>query len=51
MILYRAERLSMTGAKVSIVEFALHCRLGPCHDHEPELFSQSLDWTESSDHR
>jgi hypothetical protein len=44
LVLYRAERNTMHGAKVAAMEFALFHLLGPTHGKDPEEIAERLGW-------
>jgi hypothetical protein len=43
-ILYRTERMTAHGAKVSVVEFALHHLFGAAHGQDAEGICERLGW-------
>ena len=44
LILYRAERITAHGAKVSAVEFTLFHLFGPAHGQDAEGITERLGW-------
>jgi hypothetical protein len=46
LIIYRAARMTVHGAKVAAVEFALIHLGDPDHRQDPERIAQSLKWKE-----
>jgi hypothetical protein len=49
LLLYRAERLSIHGAKVAAIEFSLGHVFGPDHREDPDRLAERLPWESLSE--